>query len=178
MEKSFPRTTLVTGGARSGKSELAERLALRPTGHAVYIATAEAWDDEMRDRIAQHQARRGAQWSDHPAPLDLVQALDATDGDSPRLVDCLTLWLTNLMLGGHDWRAAAETLADALPRQTAPVILVTNEVGAGIVPENKLAREFRDAAGWLNRRVAEVSDTVYLTVAGCPIKVKPHDFAL
>ncbi|MEQ5871252.1 bifunctional adenosylcobinamide kinase/adenosylcobinamide-phosphate guanylyltransferase [Sagittula sp. NFXS13] len=171
MEKSI----LITGGVRSGKSELAERLALRPTGRAVYIATAEAWDDEMRDRIATHQARRGPEWSNHHVPLHLVEALDRTDGGDPRLVDCLTLWLTNLMLGDHDWRAAGETLADALTRQTAPVVLVTNEVGAGIVPENKLARDFRDAAGWLNRRVAEVSDTVILTVAGCPIKVKPND---
>lgn len=171
MEKSI----LITGGARSGKSELAERLALRPTGRAVYIATAEAWDDEMRARIKTHQDRRGQEWANHHAPLDLVETLEATDGGDTRLVDCLTLWLTNLMLGDHDWRAASERLCDALPRQSAPVVLVTNEVGMGIVPDNRLAREFRDAAGWLNRRVAEVSDAVYLTVAGCPIKVKPND---
>ena len=174
MKKSI----LITGGARSGKSALAERLALSRTGRAVYIATAEARDDEMRDRIAQHRARRGAGWTDHEAPLDLVGTLDATDGDAPRLVDCLTLWLTNLMLSGADWRAAGMALAEALPRQAAPVVLVTNEVGSGIVPDNRLAREFRDAAGWLNQSIATACDEVYLSVAGCPLKVKPDDVTL
>ncbi|MFW2588080.1 bifunctional adenosylcobinamide kinase/adenosylcobinamide-phosphate guanylyltransferase [Sagittula sp. SSi028] len=171
MEKSI----LITGGARSGKSELAERLALRPTGRAIYIATAEAWDDEMRARIKTHQDRRGAEWTNLHAPMDLCSALRDSDGGDPRLVDCLTLWLTNLMLSERDWRAATEQLCDVLTQQSAPVVLVTNEVGAGIVPDNKLARDFRDAAGWLNRRVAEISETVILTVAGCPIKVKPND---
>ncbi len=173
MEKSI----LITGGARSGKSALAERLALRPTGRAVYIATAEARDDdpEMAARIAAHRARRGAGWRDLHAPVDLTGALEASDGGDPRLVDCLTLWLTNLMLGGADWRAEGAALAAALGRQAAPVVLVTNEVGAGIVPENRLAREFRDAAGWLNQTVAEAVDAVWLSVAGYPIRVKPND---
>lgn len=166
---------LITGGARSGKSSLAERLALGPSGRAVYIATAEAHDSEMEARIAAHRARRGDAWRDHHAPLDLIDALHATDGDMPRLVDCLTLWLTNMMLGGYDWRKAGLELADALEQQSAPVVLVTNEVGAGIVPENKLARDFRDAAGWLNQTVAEVCGSVWLCVAGYPVKVKPND---
>lgn len=170
MEKSI----LITGGARSGKSALAERLALRPMGRAIYIATAEAHDDEMRARIAAHRARRGAEWQDLHAPLDLVRALDDSDGAAPRLVDCLTLWLTNLMLGGADWRAQGLDLARAIARQSAPVVLVTNEVGAGIVPENKLARDFRDAAGWLNAEIAQTCETVLLCVAGYPIKVKPN----
>ncbi|MBS0124000.1 bifunctional adenosylcobinamide kinase/adenosylcobinamide-phosphate guanylyltransferase [Thetidibacter halocola] len=172
MEKSI----LITGAARSGKSALAERLALRPLGRAVYVATAEAWDDEMRDRIAAHQARRGAEWDNRHAPRDLVDMLIETDGDAPRLVDCLTLWLTNLMLGDADWRSEGERLAAALMHQKAPVIFVTNEVGAGIVPENRLAREFRDAAGWLNQTVAQACDTVILCVAGYPVRVKPNDF--
>lgn len=169
------KSILITGGARSGKSDLAERMALRFTGRAIYIATAEARDAEMAARIADHRARRGPAWSDIHAPRDLAAALRDSDGGDPRLVDCLTLWLSNLMLDGSDWRAAGEELAGMLAAQSAPVILVTNEVGAGIVPENRLAREFRDAAGWLNQAVAEAADSVWLCVAGCPVKVKPND---
>ncbi len=173
MEKSI----LITGGARSGKSRLAERMALKPTGRAIYIATADALDAEMQARIEAHQARRGPEWHNLHAPRDLVAALQHSDNDrgDPRLVDCLTLWLTNLMLGGDDWRAAGAALAEALPRQTAPVVLVTNEVGAGIVPENRLAREFRDAAGWLNQSVAEACDTLWLCVSGYPVRIKPSE---
>jgi len=166
---------LITGGARSGKSAIAERCALRASGRAIYIATAEAHDTEMAERIAAHRARRGQVWQDRHAPLDLVSALNETDGQDTRLIDCLTLWLSNLMLGGHDWRAATRDLTQALDSQKNSVVLVTNEVGAGIVPENKLAREFRDAAGWLNQSVAEVCDSVWLAVAGYPVKVKPND---
>lgn len=175
MQKSI----LITGGARSGKSQLAERMALRPTGRAVYIATAEAGDPEMASRIAAHRARRGPEWRDIAAPHDLIGALRDSDGDhnpggDTRLVDCLTLWLSNLMLAGRDWRAAGSALAESVAHQSAPVIFVTNEVGAGIVPENRLAREFRDAAGWLNQQVAAACDEVWLSVAGYPVKVKPN----
>jgi adenosylcobinamide kinase/adenosylcobinamide-phosphate guanylyltransferase len=166
------RIILVTGGARSGKSAIAEARALSLAPRAVYIATAEARDAEMTARIAAHQARRGDCWRTHAEPLDLIGALAATDRRGPRLVDCLTLWLTNLMLGGHDWQAAGRALVAALPAQADPVIFVTNEVGAGIVPENALAREFRDAAGTLNQWVAAVADEVTLAVAGLPLKVK------
>ena len=169
------KSILITGGARSGKSQLAEKLALRPMGRAIYIATSEVWDDEMAQRVAVHQARRGPEWQTIHAPRDLVSALQQSDGDAPRLVDCLTLWLSNLMLDGADWRDAGERLVRALDAQTAPVILVTNEVGGGIAPENNLAREFRDAAGWLNQTVAEACESVWLSVAGCPVKVKPND---
>lgn len=166
---------LVTGGARSGKTGLAERLALRLGRGPVYIATAEARDAEMADRIAAHRAGRGDGWRTLEAPLALAAALDDSDGAGPRLVDCLTLWLSNLVLGGRDWHAEAEALADTLARQRAPVVLVTNEVGAGIVPENALARQFRDAAGWLNQRIAAEADEVWLSVAGCPLRLKPND---
>ena len=169
MEKSI----LITGGARSGKSLLAERLALRPTGRAIYIATAEAHDDEMAARIAVHRTRRGPGWRDLHAPLDLTGALEQSDGGDPRLVDCLTLWLTNMMLSGLDWRAEGDRFAAALAAQAAPAVIVTNEVGAGIVPENRLARDFRDAAGWLNQTVAGAADTVWLCVAGYPVQLKP-----
>ncbi|MFC3059812.1 bifunctional adenosylcobinamide kinase/adenosylcobinamide-phosphate guanylyltransferase [Paenirhodobacter populi] len=165
------RIILVTGGARSGKSAIAESRTLGLGPEAVYIATAQAFDAEMETRIAAHQARRGPEWVTHQEPLDLVPALDATDG-KPRLVDCLTLWLTNLMLAGRDWQAAGRDLVAALPRQSAPVVLVTNEVGAGIVPDNRLARDFRDAAGVLNQWVAQAADEVILAVAGLPLKVK------
>ena len=164
---------LVTGGARSGKSALAERLIAPLGAHPIYIATAEARDGEMAARIAIHQARRGPEWTTHNEPLALVNALATTDGSGPRLIDCLTLWLSNMMLAGVDWDAAGHELAAALATQTSPVILVTNEVGGGIVPENKLARDFRDAAGILNQRIAAVSHEVYMAVAGLSLQLKP-----
>ncbi len=167
------RTVLITGGARSGKSAFAERLVLEMGPKPIYIATAEAHDEEMAARIAAHQARRGPQWSTVTAPRDLVGALNSSDGIDPRLVDCLTLWLTNLLLAEEDWQAATAELTATIRAQRAPVVLVTNEVGGGIVPENALARAFRDAAGLVNQAVAEVCDEVYLAVAGIPLKVKP-----
>jgi adenosylcobinamide kinase / adenosylcobinamide-phosphate guanylyltransferase len=169
------KSILVTGGARSGKSALAERLALQMGHDPVYIATAEAKDAEMAARIAAHQARRGSGWRTVEAPHDLVGALARTDGGAPRLVDCLTLWLSNLMLSGQDWQAEAGALVEAIGQQASPLVLVTNEVGAGIVPENALARSFRDAAGLLNQMAAAVVDEVYLTVAGLPLRLKPND---
>ncbi|MEM1431083.1 MAG: bifunctional adenosylcobinamide kinase/adenosylcobinamide-phosphate guanylyltransferase [Pseudomonadota bacterium] len=166
------KSILITGGARSGKSQLAERETLALGERGIYLATAEAHDAEMAERIARHQARRGPDWQTVAAPTDLVGALDDTDGGPARLVDCLTLWLTNLMLGGRDWEHAVADLARALPRQTAPVVLVTNEVGAGIVPDNALARRFRDAAGLTNQRIAAVCDELWLCVAGHPIRIK------
>ena len=164
---------LVTGGARSGKSAIAERLIETLGRHPVYIATAEPRDDEMAARIATHQTQRGSHWTTVDAPLELEEALTQTNGQGPRLVDCLTLWLSNLMLADKKWQAAGDALAGALGRQTSPVILVTNEVGGGIVPDNKLARDFRDAAGLLNQRIAAVSDEVYLAVSGLPLQLKP-----
>ena len=166
------QTILITGGARSGKSAIAEARALSLGGRATYIATAQAFDDEMKARIAAHQLRRGPEWTTLQAPVALVAALAGTDGRGARLVDCLTLWLTNLMLGGHDWRAETGRLLAALPAQVDPVVIVTNEVGSGIVPENALARAFRDAAGELNQQVAAVADEVILAVAGLPLRVK------
>ncbi|MBU2963745.1 bifunctional adenosylcobinamide kinase/adenosylcobinamide-phosphate guanylyltransferase [Citreicella sp. C3M06] len=166
------KSILITGGARSGKSRLAEDMTLGLGASAIYIATAEAHDAEMADRIARHQARRGAEWRTVAEPLALAQALRDTDGDAPRLVDCLTLWLSNLMLSGADWQAATDDLAALIPTQRAPVIFVTNEVGDGIVPENALARAYRDAAGLVNQSIARSCDELWLCVAGHPIKVK------
>lgn len=168
------KSILITGGARSGKSTLAERLTLELGTPAIYIATAQEFDDEMCVRIADHQSRRGPQWSTIAEPMELVDALTRSDGTGPRLVDCLTLWLTNMMLGGRDWAMEGERLVEGLKSQSSPVVIVTNEVGAGIVPDNKLARDFRDAAGLLNQRVATACDTLWLCVAGHPIQVKPQ----
>ncbi len=169
------KTILITGGARSGKSVIAETKTQALGSPAVYIATAEVRDDEMADRVARHQNRRGDEWLTLHAPLDLARALRDSDGQGPRLVDCLTLWLSNLMLAEQDWRAASQTLVGVLETQRDPVVFVTNEVGAGIVPENALARAFRDAAGEVNQRLAARCDEVYLAVAGLPMKVKPND---
>lgn len=169
------KTILVTGGARSGKSAIAEGLVAGMTGAPIYIATAEVRDSEMAERVAKHQARRGSEWTTHHAPTNLVGVLRETDGKGPRLVDCLTFWLTNLMLSDADWQAAGRALAAELAKQASPVVLVTNEVGAGIVPENALARAFRDAAGQLNQWIAAEADEVILAVSGLPLKVKQND---
>jgi adenosylcobinamide kinase/adenosylcobinamide-phosphate guanylyltransferase len=163
---------LITGGARSGKSKRAETRVRAFPGRPVYIATAEALDAEMDERIANHRARRGTDWIEREVPLDLVPALVATDGGGARLVDCLTLWLSNLMHAERDWSRAVAELADALPRLASSVVLVTNEVGLGIVPDNALARSFRDAAGIMNQTIAGVADEVEFVVAGLPMKLK------
>lgn len=162
----------VTGGARSGKSTYAEARTLALDGRPVYVATAEAWDEEMSARIAAHRARRDERWGERPAPLDLVEALEETDGQGARLVDCLTLWLNNLMFAERDLAAETALLAEALARQKSSVVLVTNEVGMGIVPENKLAREFRDAQGRLNQTIAAAADEAWLVVSGLPMRLK------
>lgn len=168
------KSILITGGARSGKSRLAEEWTLNAGTPAIYVATAQAFDAEMEARIAEHQARRGENWTTLAEPLDLVGTLASTDGQGPRLIDCLTLWLSNLFAADRDWESAAHELAKALRKQSSPVVLVTNEVGAGIVPENALARSFRDAQGRLNQTIAAEVDEVYLAVAGYPLKVKPN----
>jgi adenosylcobinamide kinase/adenosylcobinamide-phosphate guanylyltransferase len=163
--------TLVLGGARSGKSRHAEQLVTKTAPPWVYIATAQAHDAEMRARIADHQERRSAGWHTIEAPLDLSGALDHAER-RPVLVDCLTLWLTNIMLGGQDIVAATDALEAALERRTAPTVLVSNEVGLGIVPETPLGRSFRDEAGRLNQRMAARADRVSFMVAGLPLTLK------
>ncbi|TIU49454.1 MAG: bifunctional adenosylcobinamide kinase/adenosylcobinamide-phosphate guanylyltransferase [Mesorhizobium sp.] len=166
------KLTFIIGGARSGKSAHAEILVTALPPPWAYIATAQAYDDEMHERIALHRSRRGEGWSTIDAPLDLAEALEALPDNQPVLVDCLTLWLTNHMLADHDVDAVCRRLADVLSRPRGPWLVVSNEVGQGIVPDNALARRFRDDAGRLNQRVAAVADTVLLMVAGLPLKVK------
>jgi adenosylcobinamide kinase/adenosylcobinamide-phosphate guanylyltransferase len=163
--------TLVLGGTRSGKSRYAESLIARHPPPWLYVATAEAGDAEMAARIAAHKARRGDGWTTIEVPRDLAETL-AEHASMPVLVDCLTLWLTNLMLAGADIDAKFARLEQALEKPRNPVVLVANEVGSGVVPENALARRFRDLQGWLNQRLAARADRVVLVVAGLPLFVK------
>ena len=167
-----PRLTLVLGGARSGKSAHAETLATAFPSPWTYIATAQAFDDEMSERIAIHRARRVDGWETVDAPLDLAAALRAVQENRPVLVDCLTLWLSNHLLAGHDLETVSAELEAVLSAPRGPWFVVANEVGLGIVPDNALARRFRDAAGRLNQRVAARADSVLFTVAGLPMRVK------
>jgi adenosylcobinamide kinase/adenosylcobinamide-phosphate guanylyltransferase len=175
---SLPPVTLVLGGARSGKSTHAEKMvtgslyggAPRP---AVYIATAQAGDVEMATRIAAHRARRGANWITVEEASNLPGALqEARRHDVPVLVDCLTLWLSNLMLAEADLDEAADDLVQALEGYGVPIVFVSNEVGLGIVPDTPLGRRFRDAQGRLNMRMAERADRVVLMTAGLPLTLK------
>jgi adenosylcobinamide kinase/adenosylcobinamide-phosphate guanylyltransferase len=166
------RTTLVLGGARSGKSRHAEAVITANPPPWFYVATAEPLDDEMAARIAEHRARRGSDWRSIEAPRDLAGALASIPAGVAVLVDCLTLWLSNLMLAGADIDAETERLDGVLARGSAPIVLVSNEVGSGIVPDNALARRFRDAQGRLNQRMAARADHVVLMVAGLPLVVK------
>lgn len=164
--------TFILGGARSGKSAHAEALVTALPSPWTYIATAQAFDDEMAERIALHRARRGAGWQTVDAALDLAGALRSAPDGCPVLVDCLTLWLSNHMLAGHDIEAASADLESVLAAPRGPWFVVSNEVGLGIVPDNALARQFRDAAGRLHQRIAARADTVLFMVAGLPMRVK------
>lgn len=170
------KIVFITGGARSGKSRLAESLTEGFGTPLCYIATGEARDEEMAVRIAAHRSRRGNGWQTVEEPIRLMEALKAAEGRFQAvLVDCVTLWLTNLLLSHEDAdRALAEAraLAALLPELTIPIVLVSNEVGMGIVPENALARSFRDLSGKANQTLAAAADEVYVTISGIPLKLK------
>lgn len=172
MTGSLPPLTLVIGGARSGKSAFAESLVTATGRPRRYIATAEAWDDEMRDRVARHRSQRGPAWTTVEAPLDLAAALSQAQPAEAVLVDCATLWLTNHLLADHDLSAEAAQLLAALAGCKAPVVIVSNETGWGIVPENALARRFRDEQGRLNQRLAAEAGLVVTVIAGLPLVLK------
>lgn len=164
--------TLVIGGARSGKSAHAESLVTAQPAPWTYVATAEALDAEMAERIAGHRARRGEGWRTVEASLELAEAMRGMPPGRPVLVDCLTVWLSNQMLAGRDADEASAGLAEVLASRRGPWFVVANEVGLGIVPDNALPRKFRDLAGRLNQRVAAAADHVYFVMAGLPLKVK------
>jgi adenosylcobinamide kinase/adenosylcobinamide-phosphate guanylyltransferase len=173
MSGSITGTAFVLGGARSGKSRFAEQLVTDSRLERHYVATGRAWDDEMRARIDQHKADRGALWTTHEEPLELVACLSEIDGEGRAiLVDCLTLWVTNLMMEERDLAAEFAALAGWLPKARARLVLVSNEVGLGIVPENRMAREFRDNAGRLHQMIAAEAAEVYFIAAGLPLKMK------
>lgn len=171
-KNSRSRFTLLIGGARSGKSKLAELLVIGTGRHRRYIATAQAWDDEMRARIAQHRDQRGMGWVTVEAPLDLCGALADAEDDDVVLVDCATLWLSNHFLAEADLETQTTLLLTAIAACPAPVIVVSNEVGWSIVPDNALARRFRDAQGTLNQRMAAQADLVVAVMAGLPLVLK------
>lgn len=163
---------MLLGGARSGKSAYAEKLVTAAPAPWTYIATAQAFDDEMTERIALHRSRRGEGWRTVDAPLDLCGAIAGVPDRRPLLIDCLTLWLSNHLLAEHDVEAESEKLAEILAKPRGNWVVVANEVGLGIVPDNALARKFRDAAGRLNQKVAAKADSVLFMVAGLPLQVK------
>jgi adenosylcobinamide kinase/adenosylcobinamide-phosphate guanylyltransferase len=164
--------TLVLGGARSGKSRHAEALIEALPAPWTYIATAQAYDDEMAARIAEHRSRRSTDWITRDASLALPEAIREVPTGQPILVDCLTLWLTNLILAERDTVAAGRELIEACKAASAPIVLVSNEVGLGIVPDNALARRFRDEAGRLHQNLAAQAGRVVFMVAGIPMQVK------
>lgn len=168
------RSVLALGGARSGKSVYALRLAEAAAAERLYLATACAPDDEMKARIARHRAERGAGWSTREEPLDLVAAL-AAEARPGRvvLVDCVTIWLSNCLFAGRDAEAEAAALAAATPSLAGPVVFVSNEVGSGIVPQTPLGRSFRDLQGRANQALAAACDVVALVTAGLPTLIKP-----
>lgn len=167
------RSLLVLGGARSGKSAYAQKRCETLGRRLVYIATAHPGDEEMAERIGRHRADRGPCWSTIEAEVDLCGALaDAMQQADAVLVDCLTLWLSNLMLGGHDIAVARDDLARMTRQASVPLVMIANEVGLSIVPDNTLARRFRDEAGWMNQEIAAAAQEVVLVTAGLPLSLK------
>ncbi|MDO8282513.1 MAG: bifunctional adenosylcobinamide kinase/adenosylcobinamide-phosphate guanylyltransferase [Thermodesulfovibrionia bacterium] len=172
------KIVFITGGARSGKSSFALREAEKIDGRKAYIATAQALDDEMKERIRKHKDERGAEWDTFEEPFKIPEIIsDADTKYSVVVLDCLTLWLSNLICGNMDCSREIDGLIAVLEdlmkkANNSKLFIVSNEVGMGIVPENELARRFRDTAGFLNQKVAEIADEVYLVTAGIPIKIK------
>ena len=163
---------LILGGARSGKSRRAERLIAEYPPPWIYLATSEPLDDEMRARIAEHRERRDARWRTIEAPHALAEAVQDAPADRPLLIDCLTLWLSNRLLADADVEQDIAGLIDALDARSGPTLVVSNEVGLGIVPDNALARRFRDAAGLANQAIAARADRVEFIAAGLPLRLK------
>jgi adenosylcobinamide kinase/adenosylcobinamide-phosphate guanylyltransferase len=170
--RSIGRLALVLGGARSGKSDYAEGLITALPRPWIYVATGEAGDPEMVERITAHRLRRGARWNTIEASQDLAAALGTVPRTAPVLIDCLTLWISNRMLAGADVDAEFAGLQEALDPRSGTTVVVSNEVGSGIVPDNALARRFRDLQGRLNQRLAARADHVALMVAGLPVVIK------
>jgi adenosylcobinamide kinase/adenosylcobinamide-phosphate guanylyltransferase len=170
------KITFITGGARSGKSSFALEQASGIAGKKAYIATAEALDEEMRKRIEDHRKQRGKEWDTFEEPLMIAEVIKKIGDRYDTLVlDCLTLWLSNIMHANLSIEAEIERLISSLLSHQTSVFIVSNEVGMGIVPENEMARKFRDMTGMLNQKVAGVADEVYIVIAGIPLRIKGTD---
>ncbi len=172
MTLTLPKLTMVIGGAASGKSVYAERLVIGSGQPRSYIATAQAFDDEMRDKVVKHKAQRGADWDTYEEPFRPWDALSGIDASNITLLDCATFWLSNMLLKGADLKTEKAHFIDSLKSAKGPVVIVTNEVGQGVVPDNKLARQFRQAQGELNQELASICDLVVLVTAGLPLSLK------
>jgi adenosylcobinamide kinase/adenosylcobinamide-phosphate guanylyltransferase len=163
----------ITGGARSGKSSFAMKEASKILGKKAYIATAEALDKEMEERIEKHKKDRGNNWDTYEEPIKIPGVVNEIKNKySAVVIDCLTLWLSNLMHSNKNVRDEIEAFCSSLSTVNCSLFTVSNEVGMGIVPDNKMAREFRDWAGFLNQKIAEIADEVYLVTAGIPMRIK------
>lgn len=172
MKKTLPRRSLILGGANSGKSAYAEKLCDESGLPKFYIATAQAFDDEMQAKITRHKARRGPEWSSVEAPLELASAVLTIPTNAVVLLDCVTLWLSNQLLAEADMEAVCDDLLSALKQSAASIIVVSNEVGQGIVPETSLGRRFRSLQGQFNQDLARQSDRVVAVMAGLPMVLK------
>lgn len=168
----LPKVTLVLGGAASGKSAFAEDLVLKSDLSPVYIATAQIFDTEMAAKVARHRDQRGSGWLTHEEPIAVASVLEAVQHGQCVLIDCATLWLTNIMLGKRDIAQDTIELIHALRDCNGPVVIVSNEVGQGIVPDNALSRQFRNAQGTLNQTMATEADLVVAVMAGLPLVLK------
>ena len=163
-----PKLTLILGGAASGKSSFAEKCVIQTGLPRSYLATAQAFDDEMTDKIKQHQIDRGSNWATTEVPIDLPEAVSAQPKDHVILIDCLTLWVTNLMLADKDCDTAAQALFSAIQSRNAPVFAVSNEVGHSVIPETLLGRRFQRLQGRLNAQMAAQADLAVMVIAGLP----------
>lgn len=172
MKKTLPRRTLVIGGAASGKSAWAEAFVSASRFQPAYIATAQAFDDEMAEKIAHHKKRRGPEWLSIEEPLDLRGALAQCPENAMALIDCATLWLTNHMIKDADIAAQTEAFVKLVTRAPVPLVVVSNEVGDGIVPGDAMSRRFRNAQGYLNQRLAAEADLVVRVTVGLPLALK------
>ena len=168
----YPDLTFVLGGAASGKSAFAEQLVVSSGKNRIYLATSQVFDDEMRDKVQRHITQRGDGWATVEAPLDLGPALGNLTPDHICLIDCATMWLTNHLLAENDLEAAQTALLQALRACRAPIVIVSNEVGHGIVPDNALSRRFREAQGRLNIALAAQADLAVQVTAGLPLVLK------
>jgi adenosylcobinamide kinase/adenosylcobinamide-phosphate guanylyltransferase len=172
LQKVLPPLSLVTGGAKSGKSRFAEGLVVGSGRVRVYVATAQVWDAEMRVKVDTHRVDRGPEWRLIEAPSDIAGALRGVSADEVVLLDCATMWLTNAMLDDADMAAEVDAFMAALLACRAPVVVVTNELGWSIVPDNALARRFRDAQGRLNQTLATQAGLVVAVISGLPLVLK------